>query len=117
MAKIFALVFPQGVTPPAIARTLACLLLPYPRYSPAIWTEKAAGGEAMDWKHLLASITGTVDQELLEFIPIKSLVAKDSGAPGSYGKHSTVPSRDHGRPASRDGSQGDRTVLKILPPL
>src|SRR5712664_3874725 len=26
---------------------------------------KAAGGEAMDWKHLLAYITGTVDQELL----------------------------------------------------
>src|SRR5215470_17876079 len=23
------------------------------------------GGEGMDWKHLLASITGTVDQELL----------------------------------------------------
>ena len=23
------------------------------------------GGEAMDWKHLLAYITGTVDQELL----------------------------------------------------
>src|SRR5712671_4741178 len=26
---------------------------------------KAAGGEAMDWKHLLAYIMGTVDQELL----------------------------------------------------
>src|SRR5436189_5019566 len=26
---------------------------------------KSCGGEAMDWKHLLAYITGTVDQELL----------------------------------------------------
>src|SRR5437867_2750723 len=26
---------------------------------------KGSGGEGMDWKHLLASITGTVDQELL----------------------------------------------------
>src|SRR5262249_20935401 len=43
MAKIFELVFPQEVTLPTIARSLACLLLPYPRYSPAIWTRKAAG--------------------------------------------------------------------------
>jgi hypothetical protein len=27
--------------------------------------EAKAEGEAMDWKHLLAYITGTVDQELL----------------------------------------------------
>ena len=26
---------------------------------------KVCGGERMDWKHLLAYITGTVDQELL----------------------------------------------------
>src|SRR5437016_14032899 len=26
---------------------------------------KSCGGETMDWKHLLAYITGTVDQELL----------------------------------------------------
>src|SRR3989442_8037074 len=45
-------------------RTLACLLRPYHRYSAFIRTAMA-GGEAMDWKHLLAYITGTVDQELL----------------------------------------------------
>src|SRR5712691_11059074 len=27
--------------------------------------DQGCGGEGMDWKHLLASITGTVDQELL----------------------------------------------------
>jgi hypothetical protein len=32
------------------------------------------GGEAMDWKHLLAYITGTVDQELLLRIGIVKLL-------------------------------------------
>ena len=40
----------------------------------------------------------------LKFIPIKPLVAKGSDAPGSCAGHSTVPSRDHGRPVSRGGS-------------
>jgi|RhiMetdeSRZDD1v2_1073273.scaffolds.fasta_scaffold3182835_1 hypothetical protein len=39
-----------------------------------------------------------------EFIPIKSLAAMGSSAPGSCVRHSTVPSRDHGRPPSTDGS-------------
>src|SRR2546425_11344459 len=49
---------------PTIARTWACLLLHSSPYSASLWTAKAEG-EAMDWKHLLAYITGTVDQELL----------------------------------------------------
>jgi putative transposase len=65
IVKIFKLTFLQEVTLPTIARTLACLPPNYHGYSPATWTGKAAGGEAMDWKHLLAYITGTVDQELL----------------------------------------------------
>ena len=66
MAKIFELVFPQEVTSPTIARTLACLLRPL--LSPILSLHKdgnGGGGETMDWKHLLAYITGTVDQELL----------------------------------------------------
>ncbi len=39
-----------------------------------------------------------------EFIPIKSSVAMGSGAPGSYAGHSRVPSPDHERPPSTDGS-------------
>src|SRR2546425_5024813 len=65
MVKIFELAFPREVT-----------FLP----SPVLWfvfrfplahTQRQEGrqrlrrGGAMDWKHLLASITGTVDQELL----------------------------------------------------
>ena len=65
MVKILELAFPREVT-----------FLP----SPVLWrvfrfplthTQRQEGrqrlrrGEAMDWKHLLASITGTVDQELL----------------------------------------------------
>src|SRR6266404_7094486 len=64
MVKIFELAFPREV-----------MFLP----SPVLWlvfrfplphTQRQLGrqklrGEAMDWKHLLAYITGTVDQELL----------------------------------------------------
>src|SRR5207244_7306160 len=46
-------------------RTSTCLPASRHGYSPAIWTGTTTGGEAMDWKHLLAYITGTVDQELL----------------------------------------------------
>src|SRR5207237_3769904 len=42
----------------------ACLPLDSHPYSASKGTAKAEG-EAMDWKHLLAYITGTVDQELL----------------------------------------------------
>jgi Transposase DDE domain len=38
-----------------------------------------------------------------EFIPIKSSVATGSGAPGSCGGRSRVPSRNHGRPPSTGG--------------
>src|SRR2546425_12284564 len=64
MAKIFELAFPREVIP---------LLLPVLRLvfrSTLTHTQRQEGrqrlrGEAMDWKHLLAYITGTVDQELL----------------------------------------------------
>src|SRR5207244_3894182 len=46
-------------------RTSTCLPASRHGYSPAIWTGTTTGGEAMDWKQLLAYITGTVDQELL----------------------------------------------------
>src|ERR687887_1479613 len=46
------------------ARPLACLPLPSHPYSASRGTAKPEG-ETMDWKHLLAYITGTVDQELL----------------------------------------------------
>src|SRR5215471_19590510 len=39
-----------------------------------------------------------------EFNPIKSLVTKGSGAPGSCAGHSRAPSRDRGRPLSTGGS-------------
>src|SRR5262245_18667172 len=39
-----------------------------------------------------------------EFIPIKSLVTKGSGVPGSCAGHSRAPSRDRGRPPSTGGS-------------
>src|SRR5262249_30069176 len=42
-------------------------------------------------------------QHMIEFIPIKSWVTKGSGAPGSYARHSRVPSRDRGYPASTSG--------------
>src|SRR5438034_9104974 len=47
-----------------IARHLTCLPLPSHPYSASRGIAKPEG-ETMDWKHLLASITGTVDQELL----------------------------------------------------
>jgi len=55
---------PIGCYVPTIAHTWACLLPPSSPYSASLWTAKAEG-QAMDWKHLLASITGTVDQALL----------------------------------------------------
>src|SRR5262245_53601430 len=65
MVKIFDLTCLLPVTPPTVVCTLACLSPHSHRHSPAIWTITAAGGEAMDWKHLLAYSPGTVDQELL----------------------------------------------------
>ena len=64
MVKIFELAFPLKVKP---------LASPVPRLVfrfPLTHTQRQEGwqslrGETMDWKHLLASITGTVDQELL----------------------------------------------------
>src|SRR5437016_3892221 len=48
----------------SIAGASTCLPLPSHPYSASRGTAKLRG-RAMDWKHLLAYITGTVDQELL----------------------------------------------------
>src|ERR671932_1240517 len=56
--------FPTGGYAPTTAHATACLLLLSYPYSASLWTAKAEG-EAMNWKTLLAYITGTVDQELL----------------------------------------------------
>jgi putative transposase len=50
---------------PAMTYSLACLLSPNHRYSTSIPVEASEGGQAMNWKTLLAYITGSVDQELL----------------------------------------------------
>jgi len=58
--------FPTGGYTSTIAHASACLPL-HPRPdSVSIWTAKAEGGgrEAMDWKNLQVSSTGTVDHEL-----------------------------------------------------
>src|SRR5215475_13095856 len=53
-----------GCDEPALVSPSACLLPPYHRYSR--WNRGSVrGGQAMDWKHLLAYITGSVDEELL----------------------------------------------------
>src|SRR5919197_2340019 len=44
----------------------------------------------------------------VEFIPIKSWAARDSGAPGNCEGHSRAPSRDHGYPPSTGGSGPSR---------
>src|SRR5437773_1159888 len=59
---------------------------------------------------VVTSVRERVDMLLIvtingfEFIPIKSLVAKGSGAPGSYVGRSRCPSPDRGRPSSTGGS-------------
>src|SRR5262249_27480126 len=65
IVKLFEHPFLLEVTFLTIPRASPCLSSRSYRYSPLLWTEQAAGGEAMDWKQLLAYITGTVDQELL----------------------------------------------------
>src|SRR6266508_2846324 len=65
LVKIFELAFPREVT--FLPSPVLCLVFRFP----LTHTQRQEGrqrmrrGEAMDWKHLLASITGTVDQELL----------------------------------------------------
>ena len=55
---------PTGDYASTIICAWACLLLPSHPYSAPRGTAKPEG-EMMDWKQLLAYITGTVDQELL----------------------------------------------------
>ncbi len=64
MVKIFELAFPQEVR----LYYRPHFSLPSVSLSPILTINidgKECGEEAMDWKHLLAYITGTVDQELL----------------------------------------------------
>src|SRR5215468_4626029 len=64
MAKIFELIFPQEITPlslPALRLVFRFLLID----TQHDYGQQILRGETMDWKQLLAYITGTVDQELL----------------------------------------------------
>src|SRR5215468_1103796 len=64
MAKIFELIFPREVTPlpsPALRLVFRFPLSHTQHYD----GRQSLRGETMDWKQLLAYITGTVDQELL----------------------------------------------------
>jgi len=46
---------------------------------------------------------GSMVHSVIEFIPIKPLAAKASGAPGSYAGHNRFPLPDRGHPPSTDG--------------
>src|SRR5205823_14554194 len=48
---------------------------------------------------------------VLEFIPIKPLVATGSDGLGSYAGHSRFPSRDRGHPPSTGGSGPSRSEI------
>jgi hypothetical protein len=64
MVKIFELAFTQEVTPlawPALRLVFRSSFTHTQRQE----RRQSLKGEPMDWKHLLAYITGTVDQELL----------------------------------------------------
>src|SRR5262249_43694431 len=64
IVKIFELAFPREATPrpsPALGLVFCSTLT----HTPCQYRRQRLRGEAMDWKHLLAYITGTVDQELL----------------------------------------------------
>ena len=64
IVKIFELAFLRELTPlPSLALRLVFRLTITDTHRP--YRRHRLGGEAMDWKHLLAYITGTVDQELL----------------------------------------------------
>jgi transposase InsO family protein len=64
MVKIFEIVFPQEVTLlPSPA--LRLVFRPTITHTQRHYRQQKLRGGAMDWKHLLAYITGTVDQELL----------------------------------------------------
>ena len=64
MVKLLKLTFPQEVTPlPSLA--LRLVFAPLITHTQHQERRQRLRGEAMDWKHLLAYITGTVDQELL----------------------------------------------------
>jgi hypothetical protein len=90
IAKIFELTFLRELTPlpsPAL-RLVFCTPL---THTQRIMGSTGCGGEAMDWKYLLAYITGTVDQELL--LRIEYLVTENQQLP--------LSSRRNGLPMKR----------------
>ena len=64
MVKIFELAFPWEMTP-LPSRVLGLVFCSTLTHTQRQLGRQKLRGEAMDWKHLLAYITGTVDQELL----------------------------------------------------
>ena len=58
-----------------MAGSSACLPPSYRAYSLSMWTDKAEVEREMDWKKLLAYITGSVDQALL--LPHEYLVTEN----------------------------------------
>src|SRR2546427_4747694 len=64
MVKIFELIFPQEVTP--LSSPALRLVFRFPlTHTQHDNRRQSLRGETMDWKQLLAYITGTVDQELM----------------------------------------------------
>jgi hypothetical protein len=79
MVKIFELAFPPEVTLPPSPALQLVFCSPLTHTQP-YYGRQSLRGEAMDWKHLLAYITGTVDQELLlrnEYLVTENRILRD----------------------------------------
>ena len=74
-------------------------VLPFMAQLPPCLIGMEASGGAHYWAREFTKLGHTG-----EFIPIKSSVATESDAPGSYAGHSRSPSRDRGRRPSTGGS-------------
>jgi hypothetical protein len=77
-----------------------------PMSSPAVWSscgpqiKQSILPNGKSNKRIVGQFSGRQSQRSLEFIPIRSLAARDPDAPGNYAMHSRFPSPDHGCPAS-----------------
>jgi streptogramin lyase len=102
-------VVPHALAAPSITE------FPLPTATAAPW-DITAGADGNVWfTERIAAQVGRITPEgvitefplppgdTFEFIPVKSSVATGSGAPGSCGGRSRVPSRDHGRQPSTGG--------------
>src|SRR5438309_7480272 len=79
IVKIFDLAFPLKVMPLS-SPTLRLVFRPTITHTQHQEGRPRLRGEAMDWKHLLASITGTVDQALLlrnEYLVTENRMLRD----------------------------------------